>query len=552
MDNNSDHKSILDSKRQSNFEQDSEDILRQISQITPSQDKSFDSPVIFTRNRTIFNDYNIDINQLVRDNNFSLFNSQDDKTTKSNKPENILDESYNTLINTKQLALNQKLKYLCSLIQISNINIKKYDDLKQFSNKYLENKNIMLNIFEPTNVLVDVINELIFVIQKELRNNDILMKELKRLRYNRTENEKQIYRLKMIIKNKDKELNELRILKKDDYYKYNENEINELKNENKELYKKINTYKFQIKKFELQNNENRNRLKSSNTAHDTIKNDNNRPPSNLINLKKNNANNIIPNLCNISHINTNNNIIINDLNLNLGNLLKRKKLNNSALNLINRNYSTSKAINCKNLSQNINLTNNNYINNNIYNDANDLYNNYSKGRSIIANLMFLLKEINAMLNIYNSSLSKIKINNNYNTINNNNKKESKNVEYEVFEENNNKKIINNDFVKKINDIIINIKNYIKEENKEKLNNNRKPIDVNTSKWKFRKKKKNEIQNHDNNSNDNEEIGSSFNINNKSNIQNRINLKIIDKNNYINNEEISDNKEIPNANDNIVI
>ena len=196
MDNNSDHKSILDSKRQSNFEQDSEDILRQISQITPSQDKSFDSPVIFTRNRTIFNDYNIDINQLVRDNNISLFNSHDDKSTKNNKPENILDDSYNTSTNNKQLSLNQKLKYLCSLIQISNINIKKYDDLKQFSNKYLENKNIMLNIFEPTNVLFDVINELIFVIQKELRNNDILMKELKRLRYNRTENESVSQRLK--------------------------------------------------------------------------------------------------------------------------------------------------------------------------------------------------------------------------------------------------------------------------------------------------------------------------------------------------------------------
>ena len=529
MDNNSDHKSILDSKRQSNFEQDSEDILRQISQITPSQDKSFDSPVIFTRNRTIFNDYNIDINQLVRDNNISLFNSQDDKTTKSNKPENILDESYNTLINTKQLALNQKLKYLCSLIQISNINIKKYDDLKQFSNKYLENKNIMLNIFEPTNILFDVINELIFVIQKELRNNDILMKELKRLRYNRNDNEKQIYKLKMIIKNKDKELNELRILKNNDYYKYNENEINELKYENKELYKKINTYKFQIKKFELQSNENRIRLKSSNTTHNIIKNDNNESTSNLINLIKNKANNIIPNICNISNINTNNHFIINDLNLNLGNSLKKKRLNNSenkTLSTNNKNYLTSKAKNCKNLSQNINLTNNHYINNNIYNDTNNLYNNYSNGRSIIANLMLLLKEINAMLNLYNSSLSKIKINNNYNTINNNNKKESKNVEYEVFEENNNKKIINNDFVKKINDIIINIKNYIKEENREKMNNNRKPIYVNTSKWKFRKRKKNESQNYDNN-NDNEEIDSSFNINNKSNIQNGINLKIIE-------------------------
>ena len=541
MDNNSDYKSIIDSKRQSKFEQDSEDILRQISQITPSQDKSFDSPVVFTRNHAIFHDYNIDINQLVRDNNISLFNSQDDQTTKDLKKENISEDSSNILINTKQLTLNQKLKYLCSLIEISNINIKKYDDLKKFNNKYLEDKNIMLNIFEPVSILFDVINELIFVIQKELRNNDILMKELKRLRYNRSDNEKQIYKLKMTIKNKEKELNELRILKKDDYIKYNENEINELKIENKELYKKINTYKFQIKKFELQNNENKIRLKSFNTAHDTI--NNNRQPSNII-INNFGKTKVTPNLYTIDNINDNK--IIN--NLNSISSLKKSKLNKSENKILNisdnKSYSTSKDINCKNFNQNIILMNNNsYINsnnnNNIYIETNNYNNNYNNGRSIVANLMFLLKEINKMLNIYNSSLSKMKINHNYNTIDNSNKK--KNNGHEVFEENNNKKIISSDFVNKINDIIINIKNYMKEENKNRLNKNniRKPIYVNTSKWKFRKKKKNDLLSND--KNDKEEEDSSFQINNKTGDANKINLKLIDKYNYINNEETSVNK-----------
>ena len=88
------------------------------------------------------------------------------------------------------------MKYLISLIQTSNINIRKYDDLRKFS-KYLEDKNSLINIFEPINILFDVIHEFIVVIQKELRNNNILMKEIKRLKYNRSINEREIYKLKM-------------------------------------------------------------------------------------------------------------------------------------------------------------------------------------------------------------------------------------------------------------------------------------------------------------------------------------------------------------------
>ena len=90
----------------------------------------------------------------------------------SNIPYNE-DNSTNT---NKNLFLNRKLKYLCSLIQSSNINIKKYDDLKQFD-KYLYNKNLVQNFDEPINILFDIICDLIFYIIKEIRNNDILMKE---------------------------------------------------------------------------------------------------------------------------------------------------------------------------------------------------------------------------------------------------------------------------------------------------------------------------------------------------------------------------------------
>ena len=470
MDNSSDYKSIIDSKRKSNFEQDSEDIMRQISQIIASDDKSFDSPVIYMQNKAIFNDYNIDMNQITKENNISPFSTLYDKFPKKNniKNDNTIDDENSIITNNKQLRLNHKLKYLCSLIQASNINIRKYDDLKQF-NKFLEDKNNILNIFEPINLLFDIINELIFLIQKELRNNDILMKELKRLRYVRNDNERQIYKLKMNIIDKDKELNKLRILKKDEYIKYNENEIKELKNENKELYKKINTYKFHMKKFELNNLEIKTRLKSCNT--EKI-----RSPSNLNKY----SSIIIPNIKTINNLN--NSLKNYKIKTDLTNYLNKNNISNKK-----RNYSASNFIDYKSLSNNINISNDNNNNNNINNidtnSNNNFYNNsYNNRRSIITNLMLLLKEINEMLNIYNNSLSKIKINNNSYF-----KNDVKNEEFKVFEDNNNIKSISNEFLNKINSTIQNIKIFIKEENKEKLQNSKKLIYVNTSKWKIRKK-----------------------------------------------------------------
>ena len=528
MDTNYDYKNKTNNNRESNFEQDSEDILRQISQITPCDDKSFDSPVVFTKTNTIFNDYNVDYNQLAKENNLNSFSIFDEKYNKKNssiiKNESFFEEN-EMLINTKQLTLNQKLKYLCSLIQISNINLRKYDDLKKF-NKYLVDKSNILNIFEPINILFNIINELIFVIQKELRNNDMLMKECKRLRYTRNENEKQIYKLNLYLKDKDKELNELRSLKNDELFKYNSNEISILKNENKELYKKINTYKLQIKKSESKNKDMKQRLKSFETEKLKF-----REPSNFNNISKSKPNNFIPNIHTFNNINS-----INQNNTDMYCSLKKRNSNISQNREINRkrNFSASKALTFKHLSQN-NLTNDNYnnslINNNNNNNNSNKKNNNNQnndnGRSIIANLMFLLKEINELLNIYNSSLSKIKINNN---INNNNNNNIKNEDDQVFIDNDNMKIINNDFVNKINNVIHNIEKYMKEDNKNKINNDKKIIYVNTSKWKFRKRNntKNEIKKVISNNEENENDNSALTSFSNKNASHKINLRIIDK------------------------
>ena len=70
-------------------------------------------------------------------------------------------------------------------------------------NKYFSNDNLKPNQLEPINILFDIINELIFYIQREIKNNDILMKELKISKNKRTEQENLINKLNMMIKEKD-------------------------------------------------------------------------------------------------------------------------------------------------------------------------------------------------------------------------------------------------------------------------------------------------------------------------------------------------------------
>ena len=437
-------------KKSNNFISDNDDIIRQLSQITSNDDKSFDS-YLTSKNIPILYDMNY-YPDVINDNL-----SKKDRNFYANKNFKNSTEDENILINNKHFPLNQKLKYLCSLIQIFNINIKKYDDLQDFS-RYFSNDILKPNQLEPINILFDIISELIFYIQRENKNNDILMKELKKIKQKRAEQENFINKLKLNIEEKKKEIEEMSSIKNnDDYFKYNikekENEINELKKENKELYKKINYYLYQMENLETNKSQFSRQLESFSTKNKDF----NKTLTNDINIRKN--------ICNLYTLN--NSYDNSEIDLNHKNKSKEKNQNkiyltkvkerkiNKYINL-EHNLSPLKTLNNERTSKTMKYSNNDNNNDKKNNDG-----------TIIIKLKLLLKEINDMLNIYNSNLEKVNLNKNING-------------------NDNIKDIY-DFVNIMNDKINKLKNVTEINNAKNDVIYKKSIQVNTSRWKFRKK-----------------------------------------------------------------
>ena len=448
-------------KGNSNFSYDNDDIIKQLSQITSNDDKSFESsltskniPILYDKNN-----FSKDINSILSERN----KYQNEIKNMKKNPD--------LLINKKYFPLNQKLKYLCSLIQTFNINIKKYDDLKEFDT-YFSKDILKPNQLEPINILFDIISELIFYIQRELKNNSILMNEIKLIKQKRTEQETIINKLKYQIKNKEIELEKMESINKEDYSQFNlkEKEINDLKNENNELSEKINSYKNQIKDLKNTNKKLANQLESSNTNNNffnfTLSKDLNNP-NNTLNLYSLN-NSYSYEHSKICLKKRNKTEEKNNLNLYFGKTTgKNKKYINNEENL-----SLFKKIRKER------ITDNNSCNRKInYTENNNNNNKNIKNGSIIINLKALLKEINDMLNEYNSNLEKVNLNNNINR-------------------NNNIKSIY-DFVNAMNNKLDKLKN-ISEINNDNNNingdDNKKSIQVNTSRWKFRKKTLNKKSN----------------------------------------------------------
>ena len=449
-------------KGNSNFSYDNDDIIKQLSQITSNDDKSFESsltskniPILYDKNN-----FSKDINSILSERN-----------KYQNEIKNMKKNPDYLLINKKYFPLNQKLKYLCSLIQTFNINIKKYDDLKEFDT-YFSKDILKPNQLEPINILFDIISELIFYIQRELKNNSILMNEIKLIKQKRTEQETIINKLKYQIKNKEIELEKMESINKEDYSQFNlkEKEINDLKNENNELSEKINSYKNQIKDLKNTNKKLVNQLESSNTNNNffnfTLSKDLNNP-NNTLNLYSLN-NSYSYEHSKICLKKRNKTEEKNNLNLYFGKTTgKNKKYINNEENLsLSKKIRKERITDYNSYNRKINYTENN--NNN---------NKNIKNGSIIINLKALLKEINDMLNEYNSNLEKVNLNNNINR-------------------NNNIKSIY-DFINSMNNKLDKLKN-ISEINNDNNNingdDNKKSIQVNTSRWKFRKKTLNKKSN----------------------------------------------------------
>ena len=102
-----------------------------------------------------------------------------------------------------------------------------------------------------------------------------------------------------------------------------------------------------------------------------------------------------------------------------------------------------------------------------------------------------MKEINEMLNIYNSSLEKLQIGNCMNSNNKNNNKKETDSQIPVFIEDKNMTFISKEFINKMDEIIKKMENYLdndnKNKNKDKKISHNKIIQVNKSNFKIKKK-----------------------------------------------------------------
>ena len=349
---NNNYNTISNPKEYFNDDIETDDILTKLGNLSESDDKSFDSPIIFNRTKTFYKGYNTDAKNLFEDylekrrnnyvhlykhrnnNSFNKLNNTFNENLK-NKVLNrkifgtkslVNMKSKQSIINTKSF-FDKKLKRLKSEEMIpeivrnnSNINFVNYNklnikneelpiineninlpsilenmnknenkdkdnkenkitigiinekieniillmkdmkeidkklkkkDLNKILNNYilkLKESEIKNNLYDPINELLDFINELLISIQNHsLKSN------------NKIGNEKIILKLQNEIKEKDKEIGELMNKmnleknKLENSFKSNNNEILNLRKNNKDLTNKLQNCQKHISKLEIDN-----------------------------------------------------------------------------------------------------------------------------------------------------------------------------------------------------------------------------------------------------------------------------------------------------------
>jgi hypothetical protein len=302
--------------------------------------------------------------------------------------------------------------------------------------------------------------------------------------------------------------------------------MNELKQENKELYKKINTYKTQMKKVESNNKIILNKLKSYKIEKNYLNFNNNTSLNSLNNINKNDLYNICK--LNNSYEDKKSDLIKSAFN----NSRKKNTFNLYCCSSKNKtiasddypspsNQTKIKISNFKPIIRNTVFSSSKtdniyYLTDSNNNDSSKKFN----GGTLISSMKLLLKDINNMLNLYNSTLDKIKIGNI--TKMNDNKKATNDKEKNEQDYKNLKYL--NEVLDKMNATIKNLEIKMKGYNYKK-----KFIHVNTSKWKFTKKCRKKKEKDKNSFNKNSSASSLKNANNiirkiKSNlIENKLDL-----------------------------
>ena len=216
---NNNYKTISNPKEYFNDDIETDDILTKLGNLSESDDKSFDSPIIFNRTKTFYEGYNTDAKNLFEDylekrrNNYAhLYKHRNNCTfNKINNTfnENLKNKALNrkifgtkSLVNmkskqsirNKKSFFNQKLKRLKSEDMIpeivrnnSNINYINYNNLN-IKNEELPviNENINLpSILENVNINENKDNKenkiTIGIINEKIENIIILMKDMKEI-----------------------------------------------------------------------------------------------------------------------------------------------------------------------------------------------------------------------------------------------------------------------------------------------------------------------------------------------------------------------------------
>ena len=367
-DNNNEKKQIIN-----NPEINETDILmKQLDQLSLTDDKSFDDPSSFKKNITI-NQGNFDLIE-------NFYSNMQQQKLKDREMSKITFNSIDNIeYNGKKDILQLKLDNILTSLRLSDIklNIKYYGALLKF-NDYIKENKLIQDYYEQFDDLFNIIIELLFLIKKEYEKNESFIKNNKNHIISKLEKE---------LNNKDNQIKDLINKLKTEKQKALKNsnttsELAVLKKENNELYYQINVYKNQIKKIDANNIILEEKLKS------LISDKLNKRPSSV-------SKRAAP-VTHAKTINMNNNINNFNPDYTPSPSTPAVKATNSSESS-NKNSSNISTNNSNNTNNNININN---INNKKY--GKDMNQNI---KNLNSDLINLFKDINKLLGEYETNLN---------------------------------------------------------------------------------------------------------------------------------------------------
>ena len=253
---------------------ESEDIIKKLEAMDFSADKSFETPFISLSktkdkiiNKISYLNKSISVPNLCIENYeeipYGLTSLKEDEINDSNYLEVLskflnnkgkIEEKKSNNINI--ISIKEKSNRIYMNLQKCNLNMNCLDKMTKFINSV---DNLTNNIYQPIELILDIVSELLTKIQEESAMKNDLVNKLNNISLNKENYEKQINAIKIELLNKQEQLAQL--MNKDtidnmEIISKNDNNqqgllflINNAKKENQFLFEKILNYKMQIKKL---------------------------------------------------------------------------------------------------------------------------------------------------------------------------------------------------------------------------------------------------------------------------------------------------------------